>query len=45
MHKLTKWVIDKNEKEYKDDVALLLVCYNKHGVIKCLLNMKSVLIS
>ena len=24
MHKLTKWVIDKIEKEYKDDVSLLI---------------------
>ena len=24
MHPLTKWVIDKIEKEYKDDVALLI---------------------
>ena len=24
MHTLTKWVIDKIEKEYKDDVALLI---------------------
>ncbi len=24
MHKLTKWIIDKIEKEYKDDVALLI---------------------